>query len=120
MDVETPAGSFADAAPASSNFPVNDTSHNFPAGYDAPQEAFAARIKADGSGLDYAGFLAGKGSSAAGIAVAGRDNAYVTGTNWRGDDFPARIGPDISANGERDAFVIKVSPWVLFLPLILK
>jgi hypothetical protein len=102
---------------SSSDFPTTNWP---PTSYDAPQEAFIARVEADGSGLGYAGFLTGGGSSGAGIAVDGGGNAYVTGTNWNGDDFPAIIGPDLSANGERDAFVVKVAPWVIYLPLIIR
>lgn len=99
---------------ASTDFPVTNWQ---PTSYDAPQEAFLVRIKADGSGLDYAGFLTGGGSSAAGVAVDGSGNAYITGTNWHGNDFPATVGPDVTANGERDAFAIKVSAAVTPPPL---
>jgi hypothetical protein len=102
---------------SSSDFPMTNWP---PTSYDAPQEAFIARVEADGSGLGYAGFLTGGGSSGAGIAVNSGGNAYVTGTNWYGNDFPAITGPDVSANGERDAFVVKVAPWVIYLPLIIK
>jgi hypothetical protein len=102
---------------SSSDFPTTNWP---PTSYDAPQEAFIAQVEADGSGLGYAGFLTGGGSSGAGIAVNSGGNAYVTGTNWNGNDFPAIIGPDVSANGERDAFVVKVAPWVIYLPLIVK
>jgi hypothetical protein len=73
--------------------------------------------------LIYAGFIAGNGTGSADIAVDGGGNAYVTGTNWNGGDFPALIGPDLSANGERDAFVVKISPLLFpaaYLPIILK
>jgi hypothetical protein len=49
-----------------------------------------------------------------------RGNAYVTGTHWHSLDFPAITGPDVSANVERVAFVVKVAPWWFYLPLILK
>ncbi len=101
----------------STNFPTTNWP---PHSYHAPQEAFVARVEADGSGLMYAGFLTGEGSSSAGIALDGSNNAYVTGTNWNGDDFAALVGPDMSANGERDVFVMKVAPWVVYLPLIIK
>jgi hypothetical protein len=103
---------------SSTDFPTTNWP---PRSYDAPQEAFAAQVMADGTGLVYAGFIAGSGTGSAGIAVDGQGNAYVTGTNWRGEDFPAVIGPDVTANGERDAFVVKVSPllYPTYLPLIL-
>jgi len=99
---------------ASSDFTVTNWQ---PTSYDAPQEAFLVRVKADGSGLDYAGFLTGGGSTAAGVAVDSNGNAYVTGTNWHGSDFPATIGPDTTANGERDAFVVKVSTTIVPPPM---
>ena len=102
---------------SSSDFPTTNWP---PTSYDAPQEAFIVQVEADGSGLGYAGYLTGGGSSGAGIAVNGGGIVYVTGTNWNGLDFPAITGPDVSANGERDAFVVKVAPWGLYLPLILK
>jgi hypothetical protein len=80
-------------------------------------------VEADGTGLIYAGFIAGSGTGSADIAVDNNGSAYVTGTNWRGEDFPALIGPDLSANGERDAFVVKISPLLFpaaYLPMILK
>jgi hypothetical protein len=93
---------------SSSDFPTTNWP---PTSYDAPQEAFIVQVEADGSGLGYAGYLTGGGSSGAGIAVNGGGIVYVTGTNWNGLDFPAITGPDVSANGERDAFVVKVAPW---------
>jgi hypothetical protein len=104
---------------SSTDFPTTNWP---PQSYNAPQEAFAAQVSADGAGLVYAGFIAGSGTGSAGIAVDGQGNAYVTGTNWRGEDFPAVIGPDVTANGERDAFVVKISPLVYrtYLPLIIK
>jgi hypothetical protein len=107
----------------------NTSSADFPATnwppqiYTAPQETFAAQVRADGSGLIYAGFIAGSGTGAADIALDGGGNAYVAGTNWRGEDFPAAVGPDLSANGERDAYVVKISPMrfpVAYLPIVLK
>lgn len=104
---------------ASTDFPTADWP---PTSFDAPQEAFVAQLNAAGSALVYAGFITGNGSGSAGIAVDSGGNAYVTGTNWHGGDFPATVGPDVSANGERDAFVMKIAHlrFRLFLPLILK
>lgn len=103
---------------ASTDFPVTGW---LPYGYDAPQEAFVARLSASGSLVD-AGFIAGEGTGSAGIAFSSQGYIYVAGTNWRGDDFPALIGPDLSANGERDAFVMKIAPSSIpvYLPVILK
>ena len=72
-------------------------------------DAFVAKVKADGTGLVYAGYIGG--SSGAGIAVDSAGNAYVTGfTNSADETFPATVGPDLlsSRNPFGDAFVAKV------------
>ncbi|MBN2489706.1 MAG: SBBP repeat-containing protein [Planctomycetes bacterium] len=83
------------------------------------QDAFVAKVNAAGTGLVYCGYIGGSnGDGAAGIAVDGAGNAYVTG--WTQSDestFPVRTGPDLTHNGARapggapreDAFVAKVS-----------
>jgi len=51
-----------------------DLTHN--GGYDA----FVAKVKADGTGLDYCGYIGGSGDDyGRGIAVDGDGNAYITG-----------------------------------------
>src|SRR5207249_4382061 len=74
-------------------------------------DAFVAKVKADGSGLDYAGYLGGAGPDAGfGIGVDSSGNAYVTGfTASTEATFPVTVGPDLTFNGgESDAFVAKV------------
>ena len=81
-------------------------------------DAFVAKVKPDGSGLAYAGFIGGSGQdSGASIAVDGMGAAYVAGTTSSSDtandsasDFPAVVGPDVSFNGSGDVFVAKVKP----------
>jgi hypothetical protein len=71
--------------------------------------AFVAKIRADGSGLQYAGYIGGNGVDGVGIAVDGAGNAYVTGrVGGSQSRFPAAVGPDLSFNGNEDAFVAKV------------
>ena len=61
-------------------------------------DAFVAKVRADGTGLVYAGFLGGSWNELGlGIAVDGAGNAYVTGV--AGLNFPAVVGPDLSFNG---------------------
>jgi hypothetical protein len=88
------------------SFPASggpDTTHN--GSYDA----FVAKVKADGSGLVYAGFLGGSSNdSGEAIAVDSGGNAYLTGYT-ESSDFPAAGGPDSSFRGLRDAFVAKIS-----------
>ncbi len=79
-------------------------------------DAFVARVIADGTGLDYVGFLGGNNMEGYGdIALDAQGNAYVTGATWSGqatfpdgDGFGALPGPDHTFNGNADAFVAKV------------
>jgi hypothetical protein len=91
----------------SSDFPAvvgPDTSYN------GGRDAFVARVNPSGTALVYSGFLGGSGwDYGYGIAVDASGNAYVTG--WTSSsDFPAVVGPDLSYNGNDDAFVAKVNP----------
>ncbi|MBI3911127.1 MAG: SBBP repeat-containing protein [Armatimonadetes bacterium] len=80
--------------------------------YNGFQDAFVARVNAVGTGLDYCGYIGGARSDEGwGIAVDGAQNAYVTGrTASSAATFPVAIGPDLTFNGEYDAFVAKVNP----------
>ena len=61
-------------------------------------DAFGAKVKADGTGLIYCGFIGGSGDDEGrGIAVDSSGNAYVTGvTNSTEATFPDTIGPSLS------------------------
>ncbi|MBI3912338.1 MAG: SBBP repeat-containing protein [Armatimonadetes bacterium] len=103
--------------------PGFDRTHN------VAQDAFAVKVRADGTGLVYAGYIGGENSDAgAGIAVDQDGNAYVTGqtispenTFPNGSGFgtgPGQFsgpGPDQTFNGRtifdftHDAFVVKVN-----------
>lgn len=74
-------------------------------------DAFVARVKASGTALDYCGFIGGDNMDIPyGIAVDGAGCAYVAGQTYSTETtFPVTIGPDMSANGQDDAFVAKVS-----------
>jgi hypothetical protein len=78
-------------------------------------DAFVAKVKADGTGLIYCGYVGGGGflgnfDGAVGIAVDHSGNAYVCGlTNSLETTFPVKSGPDLTYNdGEYDGFVAKV------------
>jgi len=91
-----------------SYFPVNvGPSLTSKGGYDA----FVAKVKSDGSGLAYCGYIGGAHDDRGfGIAVDGTGCAYVTG-DTKSDEttFPVKEGPDLTYNGgDRDAFVAKV------------
>jgi hypothetical protein len=75
-------------------------------------DAFVARVNADGSALDYCGYIGGSDRDVAlGIAVDGHGIAYVTGgTDSTQATFPVAVGPGLIFNGgTNDVFVAKVS-----------
>jgi len=97
-------------------FPVivgPDLTHN--GGWDV----FVARVSASGTGLlSYCGYIGGSDDDFGyGIAVDGSGNAYVTGrTSSTKTTFPVIVGPDLTENGGRDAFVAKVNASGTALP----
>jgi hypothetical protein len=95
-------------ASTAANFPVlvgPDLIHN---GLD---DAYVAKISANGSALIYAGYIGGSGNDRGnGIAVDSFGNAYVTGVAASTEaTFPVVEGPDLTHNGGDDAFITKVS-----------
>jgi hypothetical protein len=76
-------------------------------------DAFVAKVKADGSSLDYAGYIGGEYNDyGRGIAVDSTSNAYITGyTKSTEATFPVTIGPGLTyTSGDYDAFVAKLRP----------
>ena len=73
-------------------------------------DGFVAKVKADGTGLVYAGFIGGSDDDTANaIAVDAAGNAYVAGFTYSDQlSFPVKVGPDLNFNGDTDAFVAKV------------
>ena len=73
-------------------------------------DVFVAKVNADGTALDYCGYIGGSSHDyGRGIAVDSSGNAYVTGyTLSMESTFPAAVGPDLTQNGNHDAFVAKV------------
>ena len=69
-----------------------------------------AKVKPDGTGVAYCGYIGGAGSMRAGVSRWTRaGNAYVTGeTDSDQTTFPVKVGPDLNFNGDGDAFVAKV------------
>ena len=82
-----------------------DLTHN--GGYDA----FVAKVNAAGTALEYCGYIGGNGNDEGnGIAVDGSGSAYVTGITYSTEaTFPVTAGPDLTHNGNDDAFVVKVN-----------
>jgi hypothetical protein len=97
-------------ASTESTFPETggpDTTHN-----GGTNDAFVAKVSADGASLAYCGFIGGDGQDYAyGVAVDGSGCAYVAGyTASTESTFPDTGGPDLTHNGgTNDAFVAKVS-----------
>ncbi len=80
--------------------------------YNSGRDAFVAKVKADGTGLDYCGYIGGSDTDVGlGIAVDGTGAAYVTGWTQSSETegFPVLVGPDLTYNGDgSDAFVAKI------------
>ncbi|PTN33781.1 SBBP repeat-containing protein [Desulfonatronum sp. SC1] len=77
--------------------------------YNLNVDAFVARVRANGTGLEYCGYIGGSGIDVGiGIAVDGAGNAYVTGST-QSNDFPtAGNWPYTTYSGQGDAFIAKV------------
>ena len=80
--------------------------------HNGGDDAFVAKVAANGSALVYAGYIGGAGEDRGdAIAVDSSGAAYVTGrTGSTETSFPETGGPDLQYNGgENDAFVAKVA-----------
>jgi len=73
-------------------------------------DGFVAKVKADGTGLDFAGYVGGSADDiATGIALDRAGNLYVSGaTPSAAPSFPAVAGPRLTSGGLQDAFVAKI------------
>ncbi len=93
-----------------SSFPTTlgpDLTHN-----GGGEDAFVAKVNAQGTGLVYCGYIGGTDKDLArGIAVDSEQNAYVIGyTESDEGSFPVVVGPDVTFNGGGlDTFVAKLS-----------
>jgi hypothetical protein len=91
----------------STNFYVTtsgpDVTHNGSA------DAFIARLNAPGTLVDCSGFYGGSGYDVGeSIAIDSSGAAYITGiTSSTEATLPVGVGPDLTANGNDDAFVAK-------------
>lgn len=78
---------------------------------DGGTDAFVAKVNAAGTALIYCGYIGGSGDDVgAGIAVDKNGRAYVTGYAASTQaTFPVTVGPDLTHNGDLDAFVARVN-----------
>jgi hypothetical protein len=76
------------------------------------KDAFVAKIKGSTLMYVYSGYIGGEGwDYGSGIAVDDEGFAYVAG--WTESDeltFPVKIGPDLTFNGDEDAYIARVKP----------
>jgi len=74
-------------------------------------DAFVAKVNAAGTNLIYCGFIGGSSEDFGNdIAVDAAGNAYLTGTTYSSAaTFPVIVGPDLTHNTARDAFVAKLN-----------
>jgi hypothetical protein len=78
--------------------------------FNGDTDAFIARVKQDGTALEYSGYIGGdSGDEGLDVAIDADNNAYVTGFTYsQAAFFPVTVGPDLTQNGSNDAFVAKV------------
>ncbi len=74
-------------------------------------DGFIAKVNAAGTALVYCGYIGGNDNDGAnGVAVDDDGNAYVVGsTTSTQAGFPVAVGPDLTHNGNEDAFIAKVN-----------
>jgi hypothetical protein len=77
---------------------------------DGNPDAYIVKVKPDGSGLDYAGYIGGdRLDYAFGAAVDANGNAYVVGQTQSDETtFPVSGGPDLTFNGYYDSYIAKI------------
>jgi uncharacterized repeat protein (TIGR01451 family) len=91
---------YVTGATDSTNFPTQNPLQD----RGGMEDAFVAKLNADGSALVYSSYLGGSGLEDGGsIAVDGDGNAYVTGTAFSGGWLAGTY------NGNCEAFVVKVN-----------
>ncbi len=78
--------------------------------FNGVADALVARVTADGKDLAFAGYLGGELTDfAEGVRVDAHGDVYVHGIALSSHaTFPVKTGPDLTFNGETDAFVAKV------------
>lgn len=79
--------------------------------YHGSTDAFVAKVRADGTALVYCSYIGGSAADEGlGIAVNSSGQAYVVGfTQSTQATFPIKNGPDLTHNGDWDAFVARIN-----------
>jgi len=78
--------------------------------YSSNHDVFILKVDPPGESLVYSGLLGGTLEEYGyAITVDASGAAYVAGTT-KSTTFPTVVGPDLTPNGDRDAFVLKVAP----------
>jgi hypothetical protein len=74
-------------------------------------DMFVARVNAQGTSLDYCGFIGGDNYDYCGdIAADDGGHAYVAGEVWSTEaTLPVKVGPDLTFNGKSDTLLAKVA-----------
>jgi uncharacterized protein (TIGR03437 family) len=92
----------------STNFPTLNPVQGAPA--SVYRKAFIAKVRVDGSALEYSTYLGGaRTENAEGVVVDAGGSAYVVGTTDSAD-FPTAGAPQKENGGYTDAFIVKLSP----------
>ncbi len=78
--------------------------------YNGSADVFLATVSSSGDSLVESGYIGGSGDDTGiGIAVDTSGNAYVCGyTSSTETTFPVMAGPDLTHNGQVDAFVARI------------
>ena len=80
--------------------------------YNGAGDDFAAEVSAGGHGFVYCGYVGGAGKDVGwGLSIGPNDIAYLTGQTYSTQaSFPEKGGPDLTYNGQGDAFAVAVRP----------
>jgi hypothetical protein len=103
--VDAAGNAYVTGSASSTDFP---TANPFQSSLHGVQNAFVAKLTADGSALVYSTYLGGSGGEAgSAIAVDTTGNAYVTGLT-ASSDFPTANPLQPGLRGMQNAFVAKI------------
>ncbi len=111
--VDASGAAYLTGSTYSTTFPVSSGAYQ--SALAGGQDAFVAKLSADGNSLVYGTFLGGSGGSTGnpesgqGIAVDSQGNAYVAGETSSAN-FPVLGGVQTALNGSLDAFAAKFGP----------